>query len=66
MYSSYSAYLVKGVAGLSQAEGSAGHRSLEFRPSQAYALRAASATLELRSARRGCTGCATAGGSSTR
>ena len=47
MYSSYSAYLVRSVAGLSQAASSSGYQQLELRPSAAYALHSASATLEL-------------------
>ena len=47
MYSSFSAYLVQSVAGMSQAKGSAGYAELDLRPSRAYALRGASTTLEL-------------------
>ena len=47
MYSSFSAYLVQSVAGMSQAKGSAGYAELDLRPSRAYALHGASTTLEL-------------------
>lgn len=47
MFSSYSAYLVKSVAGLAQRDGSAGYRQLDLRASSAYALHRASATMAL-------------------
>ena len=47
MYSSYSAYLVSALGGISQPEGSAGYRRIELRPSAAYALRGAHVTLDL-------------------
>ncbi|EOD26424.1 hypothetical protein EMIHUDRAFT_100487 [Emiliania huxleyi CCMP1516] len=47
MWSSYSAYLVKSVAGLHQQAGTHGFQRLELRPSGAYALSGASVTVDL-------------------
>jgi len=47
MWSSYSAYLVKTLGGISQPAGQVGFQRLEFRPSSAYALHAANVSLDL-------------------
>ena len=47
MFSSYSAYLVQSIAGITQKDGSAGFSHVELRASNAYALHSASASLDL-------------------
>ena len=47
MWSSYSSYLVRSVGGLGQGHGSAGYKTIEFRPSKHYELRAANVSVEL-------------------